>query len=430
VIVWGNEPFLHAEIQRELEKIKMTEWNINLDESKVRAYRLPEIFEVPPDDSETMTGAWSRQRKEIIRAFKVSEYGDVPDALPVNVEKSESSDVALGGLAHRRQFRLSIPLAGEDRMAINLLLYLPAQTACSRLFLGLNFSGNQTICDDPAIPITEEWIPNISEPWSPDHYAIESSRGVQSNRWPVEQILSQGWGIATAYYGDICPDDASLYAERLSRWPAAADLAHKPGAISLWAWGMSRIMDALEQIPEVDAKRVFLTGHSRLGKTALWGGALDERFSGAFSNDSGCGGASLFQRNFGESIMSMADQFPHWFTPAFYTFANENPRLPVDQHMLLALMAPRPLLVGSAREDLWADPKGEFLATRAASDLYRKLGCPATFPNEMPECNQRVGDRIGYHISPGKHDITPIEWGVLLDFVKNNRHILNDDHSD
>jgi hypothetical protein len=249
--------------------------------------------------------------------------------------------------------------------------------------------------------------------------ATEGSRGAQASRWPVEELISRGYGLATAYYGDLEPDHEEGWKTGI-RTTMQKELNIKPeewGAIGAWAWGLSRIMDYLETDKDVNARQVAITGHSRIGKAALWAAANDQRFAIVISNESGEGGTSLARRNYGETIERINTAFPHWFVPGYKTYNKRVDQLPVDQHMLLALMAPRPLYVGSAEDDQWADPKGEFLSASYAQpvyDLYNKKGLGT---EQMPPVEQPVGEHIRYHIRTGKHDINLYDWQQHLAFA-------------
>jgi hypothetical protein len=262
--------------------------------------------------------------------------------------------------------------------------------------------------------------------------ADESTRGNEATRWPLEKIIDRGYGVATAYYGDIEPDHVDGWRDgvRGSVPPASrdrppteeADFADDDwGAIAAWAWGLSACLDQLIREDSIDPKRVAVIGHSRLGKTALWAGASDRRFALVISNNSGEGGAAIARRRFGETTANLNYSFPHWFNRTFKRYSNDSAKLPVDAHQLVALSAPRPAYVASASEDLWADPKGEFLACVHAGPVYRMFGLTGVGQDSFDDLDRSIGDSIGYHRRKGKHDVADLDWDLYMNFFDKHR---------
>ena len=392
------------------------------DEDKLLA-PLPELLIRSSGAAIETSQQWEQiRRPEILELFRDHVYGRVPESdLRINYRLIFEDREALQDKAILKEVVMELS-QGEDRLDIGVLIFLPKeQSGPVPLFLGLNFYGNQTIHPDPRISIPDSWVRNNKEFGMIDNRATEASRGVRSSRWPVEMILSRGYGLATIYYGDIDPDFHDGFKNGIHGMLDPKDGERGPeswGSISAWAWGLSRAMDYFEKDAEIDRERVAVMGHSRLGKTSLWAGAQDERFALVISNNSGCGGAALSRRPYGERLSNINSSFPHWFASRFHQYSDKEAELPVDQHMLMALMAPRALYVASAEKDDWADQRGEYLSLVYGSETYCLYDENCSFTLQMPGLEQPVASgMLGYHIRKGKHDVTNYDWKQYLEFA-------------
>jgi hypothetical protein len=392
----------------------------NYDESKVAPYALPDPLLCADGRVVTDSRMWQQVRRpEILSAFSTAMYGVTPDvATQLRFEVTSVESTALDGLATRKQVTIHL-FDDPSAPVIDLLVFLPnGVSGPVPVFLGLNY-GNQGVHADPGIRVSRGSL---------------AGRGEHAARWPLELILRRGYGVATFWSGDI---ELDHYGSGAQYTPEAWALglrgylrrragmteqtATEWGALGVWAWGLSRALDYLATDQAVDAKKVCVFGHSRTGKTALWAGAQDERFAMVISNNSGQGGASLARRRFGETVAASVSLSGDWYCRNYQQYANREAELPVDQHLLVALIAPRPAYIASAQQDGWADPRGEFLAGFHAEPVYRLLGKTGLGVQEMPPVDHPVGDTIGYHVRTGDHDITEFDWRQYLDFA--DRHL-------
>ncbi|MFA5655504.1 MAG: acetylxylan esterase [Dysgonamonadaceae bacterium] len=398
------------------------EFEPNYDESKVPVFDLPNPL-VTFNGKEVKTiNDWENERRpELLEFFIQNVYGEVPDHLAITSFKIiEQGENALGGKAKRKQIELSFTKNGKE-LSYNILLYLPIDVEKAPIFLSYNFYGNHTVADDPNIIISDAWARNNESFGITNNQLTEQSRGIRTNRWAIEKMIDSGFGLATIYYGEIDPDKNdmtdgihSLFYSKGQEKPKSNEW----GSIAAWSWGLSRAMDYFEKDADIDASKVIVFGHSRLGKTSLWAGATDQRFAAVISNNSGCGGAALSKRKFGETIWRINNSFPHWFCDNFKKYNNNEEQLPVDQHELLALIAPRPLYVASAEDDKWADPRGEFLSAYYATPVYELYGKSGISNSEMPVVNNPTQSSIAYHIRTGEHDVTDYDWEQYIKWAK------------
>ena len=366
-------------------------------EDAVPDYSLPPLLEAVDGTPIRSRDAWLANRKALLNLFREHVYGfrpGPPEAMEVTL--LERDPEAMEGAVTLKRIRLTCLQDGEA-VAFNVVVFVP----------------NDREGPVPLFLLLNNRAPEMADP----------SRRQKSPFWPAEAVLERGYGIAALQNEAVAPDDAAAFRKGiLSLFQKATD-ARSPsdaGAIAAWGWGASRVMDYFELDPDVDASRVALLGHSRGGKAALWAGAEDERFSFVISNNSGCGGAALHRRQYGETLAWINAAFPHWFCLNFHQFGGEKvSELPVDQHQLLALIAPRALYVASADEDLWTDPRGEFLSLAHASRVYALWGYETIDPRAMPALGEtRQTPRQAYHIRPGGHDLILADWNRYLDFAE------------
>jgi len=359
---------------------------------------------------------WIKKRRPELKAlFEHYMYGVMPPApagMKCSVERVDRT--LFDGKATEKQ--IIITLGTNDAPQLHLLLVVPNQrTRPAPVFVGPNFYGNHTVLTDPNVPLPGAWMP-ASGPGVQNNRATDAGRGKQADVWAIEQSIDRGYAVATFYNGDVEPDrpDAT---EGIRAYFLKTRNNYDWGAIAAWAWGVSRAVDYLVTDKSIDPKEIAVVGHSRNGKAALVAAAFDERIALAIPLQAGCGGTAPSRGKIGESVKQINDHFPHWFNAEFKNFNEQPDKLPFDQHSLIALCAPRPVLLPNATEDTWANPPGQFEMLQAAEPVYRLLQAGGLDATQMPEVGKLVDSTLGYYIRPGKHSMTKDDWRVFLDFA-------------
>ncbi|NLG12612.1 MAG: acetylxylan esterase [Lentisphaerae bacterium] len=402
----------------------MSKKEVIYDEALVPSYQLPSLLGKSDGSSAATAGEWlSTRRPEILAIYRERVFGKWLHRPQIQwYETLSVREDALDGEAIRKEIRIHLGSAEGKTHSFDMLLYIPKTATPEHpvpVFIGLNFRGNHATTDERDVAMT-------GFGYEKNQYLNDESRGNSVPRWCFRETIRRGYASATICYHDICPDynDLSCFRQSVLSILGSTDdlsLVHRNyTAIGLWAWGLSRGLDCLESEVLVDSSRCAVHGLSRLGKTSLWAGANDERFKLVISTDSGCGGAALFKRCFGETAEIISTAFPHWFVEAFAQYRGREDLMDFDQHFLLSLIAPRALCVASATEDLWADPLGEFLAAKHAGDAYRLFGLSGIESDDMPAADEWLTGDVSYHLRTGKHDQTPEDWAhywVLADRI-------------
>ena len=377
-----------------VERLSGSGSEFNYYEAKVPPYTLPDILTTIHGKKVTTSRLWSDVRRpEILELFRENVYGRVPETpyqksfKVVNLDKN-----AMDGAATLKQVDITIT-AGVNSLVIHLTLFTP----------------NNAKKPVPAFLLIDNRGPENTDP----------SRKIKSEFWPAEAAVTRGYGIAVFSNADVDPDNFDDFRNGihglLDKSPRPADAW---GTIAAWAWGASRCLDYLVTDKDIAGDKVAVVGHSRGGKTALWAGAEDSRFAMVISNESGCGGATLARRRFRETIGRINTAFPHWFCSNYKKYSNNEDALPVDMHMLLALIAPRTLYVDCASEDLWGDPRGSYLALYNAAPVFKLLGKKSDIPESMPPLNKQViSGNVAFHIRDGVHNMLLKDWNWFMDFA-------------
>jgi hypothetical protein len=396
----------------------------NYAEDKVPKFDLPDPLVMEGGGRVTDADTWmTKQRPAILKLIHEHMYGEAPGRPEkMTFDVFEKGSPALQDTAVRRQVAVNF-FGKKDGPVMDVLMYLPKERQGKvPVILMINFNGNHSINADPAIRLSDGYVMRNGN-GVVNNKATEKARGQRADRWDVKQVLDAGYALVTVHCGQIDPDvkhrwndgvHPHYYTDGQTR-PAP----NKWGSISAWAWGLSRTLDYLETDADVNAKQVVVAGHSRLGKTAILAGARDERFAAAISNNSGCGGAALHRREFGETVKIINKSFPHWFCSNFHKYGDDVNSIPFDQHTVIACIAPRPVLVTSAEGDRWADPRGEFLSVKYASPVYALFGktglSDLEFPKPAPD--QLYNRTAAYHYRTGKHNVTSDDWRAYIRFA-------------
>lgn len=399
ILFYASFNFLQSqswEPDPEVVKERSKNSDFNYDESKVPEYTLPDMFTSIDGIQVKSIAQWEAfRRDELLNILQNELFGKMigkPDKVTFElIEKI----VTLDGQAFKKTIIITF-YKGTESLVLNLWIFVPKNLPKpAPVFLLANNRGDA---------------------------GVFPAEQVNSGFWPVEQILKRGYVAACYNLKDIDPDsNENLGFDNGIHGliePEGGRPGYAWGTLAGWAYGAKTIMDYFETDPDIDSKRVALVGHSRGGKTALWAGASDKRFNIIVSNMSGCGGAALSRRKYGETVKQINTRFPHWFAENFHAYNGEEEALPFDQHMLLAMIAPRGLYVSSANQDLWADPRGEFMALKEAEKVYEMYGFAGIPRESVPPLDTPVaGERTGYHIRSGIHNLTPYDWEQFMNFA-------------
>ena len=386
----------------------------NYTEALAGSYTLPDPLKLASGKAVKDAKTWNTTRRpEILHLFEQQQFGRMPGRpKQVKYDVFDKGTPALDGKAIRRQ----VTLVFSPEQKVDVVLYLPAgATRPSPVLLNAAFSANSNTVEDAGIRPGEVWNPK-------DKKRMPASAARRFGSLKVEPFLAAGIGVATVYYGDFDPDfDGGLGLGVRSLYPKPGP--EEWGTISAWAWGLSRVLDYLETDTGVDARRVALTGVSRLGKTVLWAGAHDQRFAAVIASCSGEGGAALSRRDYGETVAHLVapTRYAYQFAANYGNHAAKPRESPVDGHLLLSLIAPRPLLLQTGDTDKWSDPYGEFLAAVAAGPVYRLLGQQDLGVDKMPRPGEAILNTLGFLIHAGGHGTIPADWPVFVEFLK--RHL-------
>ena len=406
---------------------------VNYDESKVGDYKLglPDPLTFNNGKPVKNVRQWKKRRAEIIKLFEENEYGKWPDKKPA-LRYDVEQDLGFDGTAVRKQITLYFS-PDDNGPRVDVLVYLPKDAAGpSPLLLNLSFFPNSSAVSDPGVKPGRRWNPQTRQledirPMPAMGGMMGGGGGMRFGQdETIKKFLAEGFGFATLCYTDITPDfedNDELGLRGLYHTPGTPRADNDWGSISAWALGVSRLMDYFEKDPDIDATRIALTGASRLGKTTIWTGAIEPRIKVVMPACSGEGGAAISRREYGETVAHLTEKtrFPYQFCPKYAYWADKVHEMPVDAHMLVALIAPRPLLLQTGSTDNWSDPMGEWLALVEGRKVYQLFGKDVPLGDELPAANQPIYTTLGYAMHDGGHGVLPQDWTYYLEFMK--RHL-------
>ncbi len=394
--------------------------------------KLPAIKELPDplvmlDGTRITTrDEWNAKRKPQLKAlFQHYMYGYLPAPPPIMASVRSVDPKCFGGKATLKQVKIAF--GPPECPSIELLLVTPNRRSDDRppaVFLGLNFTGNHTVLADPQIALAAGWL--SAGPGVENERATEAGRGLAADKWEIEHTIDRGYAVATFYYGDVMPDKPD-FSQGVHPFFGKSSPGERGaidwGAIATWAWGLHRAVDYLASDKDVDAGRIIVFGHSRNGKAALLAAAFDERVAAVIPHQAGCGGTAPSRRHNpkGESVTAINDRFPHWFDKTFPKFNGQEEKLPFDQHCLVALCFPRPVLLSNGQQDQWADPAGQLDVLRGANRVYRQFGVEGIGDDETAEDGKLIGKNLCYYIRQGPHTVDKAYWDVFMDFA--DKHV-------
>jgi hypothetical protein len=367
----------------------------NYDESKVGEYTLPELLITESGQTISTPEQWENiRRPEILKLFEDHVYGQVPkDFDNIKFKVTNKDKKAMNGKATLKEVAITVT-RNKKSVTMNLLMFTPNEVKKPvPMFLVINHRGIKT---------------------------MDVTRQNKDGFWPAEEVIEAGYGISGFDVIDVSPDDKVKFTEGIldQLYPEQLEMNNGMRGLGAWGWGASRAIDYFEKDKSVDATKIISVGHSRGGKSSLWFGAQDERVAITVSNESGNSGAALSRRNFGETVERITSSIPYWFCPNYRQYANNEDKLPIDQHMLIALIAPRAVYVASAVEDLWSDPKGQYLGLKEAQPVFNLYGFETNLPEEMPEVNEQIiRSNVGFHNREGRHNMTPYDWQQFIRFA-------------